>query len=111
LEKIGIPKHLPAIQRRVMAKILRQRAGVQGANEREAGDGRRKEQLHFHNGSLKQYGTVWRPVRSLKTKKPSDSGNQRMKASTAAGKQFQRAGLILLFDGEAAPRKRDPTSM
>jgi hypothetical protein len=44
-------------------------------------------------------------------KKPSDSGNQRMKASTAAGKQFQRAGLILLFDGEAAPRKRDPTSM
>jgi hypothetical protein len=55
---------------------------------------------------------IERPVRSLKMKKPSSSGKNGMKAfDKSAEKQFQRAGLILLFVGEAAPRGRSLTSV
>jgi hypothetical protein len=55
---------------------------------------------------------IERPVRSLKMTMPSSSGKRGMKAfDESAEKQFQRAGLILLFVGEATPRGRGLTSV
>jgi hypothetical protein len=55
---------------------------------------------------------IERPVRSLKTKSLQAPAKAGMKAfNESAEKQFQRAGLIFLFVGEAALRERGLTSV